>query len=161
MEPLRYLNGYFFRVRKKTFLAADSTGGARGMSFQISPRDADLELTTMNESSTDDNAALLLPVAADPDTCRICLSSSDAGKLFRPCRCKGTMAHVHGEEQQQEYGHPDSTDLNHPSIPVHCLQRWRVEKLHAPPYYRCDQVPPPHVPPPPPTSTHHPTPNKP
>mmetsp|Transcript_58291 Transcript_58291/g.132026 ORF Transcript_58291/g.132026 Transcript_58291/m.132026 type:complete len:177 (+) Transcript_58291:279-809(+) len=54
---------------------------------------------------------------ADAPTCRICLGDADEGKLFSPCRCRGTMKYVH----------------------VHCLQRWRLERETAPSYYRCDQ----------------------
>ena len=42
----------------------------------------------------------------DPDelpSCRICFSGAEAGRLFSPCRCRGTMKHVH----------------------VHCLDAWR------------------------------------
>mmetsp|Transcript_25378 Transcript_25378/g.30077 ORF Transcript_25378/g.30077 Transcript_25378/m.30077 type:complete len:271 (-) Transcript_25378:65-877(-) len=50
-------------------------------------------------------------------TCRICFGDSSEGKLFSPCKCKGTMGYVH----------------------VECLQKWRIEKEKSPSYYRCDQ----------------------
>lgn len=64
--------------------------------------------------------------AATPDEalqdkfCRICHDSEDNGadgRLFRPCRCSGTMAWVH----------------------VECLDKWRRASANSQSFYRCDQ----------------------
>jgi hypothetical protein len=51
------------------------------------------------------------------DTCRICHGDSSEGRLFRPCKCKGTCAHVH----------------------VDCLDRWRTQSTNPRSFYRCEQ----------------------
>ncbi len=55
-------------------------------------------------------------------TCRICLAGEDSDsperdRLFSPCRCRGTMKHVHRS----------------------CLDGWRGHQTGQRAYYRCDQ----------------------
>ena len=64
-----------------------------------------------------------VPAPADPDApqCRICYGQDDDmcgenGRLFRPCRCKGSVQFVH----------------------VECLQRWRRTSANPRSFYRCD-----------------------
>ena len=59
------------------------------------------------------------PAAPPPAECRICFSGADAGRLFSPCLCRGTMRHVH----------------------VACLDRWRVASARRgnASWRRCDQ----------------------
>ena len=54
---------------------------------------------------------------ADQPTCRICYAGAEAGRLFSPCLCSGTMAHVH----------------------VTCLNEWRKQSVNARSVYQCDQ----------------------
>ncbi|PCH33731.1 hypothetical protein WOLCODRAFT_94067 [Wolfiporia cocos MD-104 SS10] len=51
--------------------------------------------------------------------CRICLDGEDPelGRLIRPCRCKGSISHVH----------------------VKCLQRWRNTSASRSAFYSCPQ----------------------
>ena len=63
----------------------------------------------------------------DPPSCRICFAGEEEGRLFSPCRCRGTMKHVH----------------------VKCLDAWRRASQTAPnraqrrevrgSYVACDQ----------------------
>ena len=53
----------------------------------------------------------------DAPTCRICMGDASEGRLFSPCKCKGSMKYVH----------------------VHCLQRWRAEGAHARAFFECGQ----------------------
>lgn len=64
------------------------------------------DTTAQPSTPTEENAPDEAPVRDTPDeppTCRICFSGAEAGRLFSPCRCRGTMKHVH----------------------VHCLDAWR------------------------------------
>ena len=49
-------------------------------------------------------------------TCRICYAGAEAGRLFSPCLCSGTMAHVH----------------------VSCLNEWRKQSGNPRSLYTCD-----------------------
>ena len=63
----------------------------------------------------------------EPPSCRICFAGEEEGRLFSPCRCRGTMKHVH----------------------VKCLDAWRRASQTAPnraqrrevrgSYVACDQ----------------------
>ena len=55
----------------------------------------------------------------DAPQCRICFSGAEAGRLFAPCHCRGTMRHVH----------------------VACLDTWRNASARAnnASYHACDQ----------------------
>eukprot|EP01062_Namystynia_karyoxenos_P005786 TRINITY_DN1199_c4_g1_i1.p2 TRINITY_DN1199_c4_g1~~TRINITY_DN1199_c4_g1_i1.p2 ORF type:complete len:275 (+),score=67.23 TRINITY_DN1199_c4_g1_i1:83-826(+) len=56
---------------------------------------------------------------ADKPCCRICLGDADngaEGRLFRPCRCRGTVSHVH----------------------VNCLDKWRRAAADRKHFYQCD-----------------------
>jgi len=53
----------------------------------------------------------------DAPSCRICLAGAEEGRLFRPCRCRGTMAWVHPQ----------------------CLNEWRAVSANARSFFRCDQ----------------------
>ena len=53
---------------------------------------------------------------ADAPTCRICYAGAEAGRLFTPCLCRGSMAHVH----------------------VACLNEWRKQSLNPRSLYVCD-----------------------
>ena len=57
--------------------------------------------------------------ADDDPRCRICFSGAEAGRLFAPCHCRGTMRHVH----------------------VACLDAWRNASARAnnASYHACDQ----------------------
>ena len=54
---------------------------------------------------------------AEAPSCRICFAGLEAGRLFRPCRCRGTMAHVHPE----------------------CLNEWRARSANTRSFFKCDQ----------------------
>ena len=49
--------------------------------------------------------------------CRICYAGAEAGRLFSPCLCTGTMGHVH----------------------VRCLSEWRTQSANPRSFYTCDQ----------------------
>ena len=53
---------------------------------------------------------------ADAPTCRICYAGAEAGRLFTPCLCRGSMAHVH----------------------VACLNEWRKQSVNPRSLYLCD-----------------------
>ena len=53
---------------------------------------------------------------AGAPTCRICYAGAEAGRLFSPCLCSGTMAHVH----------------------VSCLNEWRKQSVNPRSLYTCD-----------------------
>eukprot|EP00908_Phaeocystis_cordata_P013297 Transcript_24345.p2 GENE.Transcript_24345~~Transcript_24345.p2 ORF type:complete len:240 (-),score=39.95 Transcript_24345:247-894(-) len=53
---------------------------------------------------------------AGAPTCRICYAGAEAGRLFSPCLCSGTMAHVH----------------------VSCLSEWRKQSVNPRSLYTCD-----------------------
>jgi hypothetical protein len=59
--------------------------------------------------------------AASERQCRVCLGGvaeeSELGRLFSPCRCKGTMKYVH----------------------VQCLDQWRQASARRESFIRCDQ----------------------
>ena len=44
--------------------------------------------------SEDTPAAESTGGGADAPTCRICYAGAEAGRLFTPCLCRGSMAHV-------------------------------------------------------------------
>lgn len=54
---------------------------------------------------------------ADRPTCRICYAGSEAGRLFSPCLCSGTMGLVH----------------------VNCLNEWRTQSANPRSFYTCEQ----------------------
>ena len=54
--------------------------------------------------------------SADAATCRICYAGDEAGRLFSPCLCRGSMAHVH----------------------VDCLNEWRKQSVNPRSLYTCD-----------------------
>ena len=54
--------------------------------------------------------------SADAPTCRICYAGDEAGRLFSPCLCRGSMAHVH----------------------VDCLNEWRKQSVNPRSLYTCD-----------------------
>ena len=60
-------------------------------------------------------------MATEERQCRICLGGvadeAELGRLFSPCRCKGTMRYVH----------------------VECLNRWRSAATKKESYFQCDQ----------------------
>ena len=60
-------------------------------------------------SATDDSG--------EPPACRICYAGAEAGRLFSPCLCSGTMAFVH----------------------VHCLNEWRAQSVNPKSIFQCDQ----------------------
>ena len=49
--------------------------------------------------------------------CRVCYAGAEAGRLFSPCRCFGTMLYVH----------------------VHCLNEWRAASVNQRSFFTCDQ----------------------
>ena len=49
-------------------------------------------------------------------SCRVCYAGAEAGRLFSPCHCSGTMAHVH----------------------VKCLNEWRAASVNPRSVYTCD-----------------------
>eukprot|EP00966_Prymnesium_polylepis_P175518 4062099-Prymnesium_polylepis.1 len=49
--------------------------------------------------------------------CRVCFGGPEAGKLFSPCLCRGSMRFVH----------------------VHCLNEWRATSQNPRSFFRCDQ----------------------
>ena len=49
--------------------------------------------------------------------CRVCFCGEEEGRLFAPCRCKGTMRWVH----------------------PHCLNEWRAASVNARSFYTCEQ----------------------
>ena len=53
---------------------------------------------------------------ADAPTCRICYAGAEHGRLFTPCLCRGSMAHVH----------------------VDCLNEWRKQSVNPRSLYTCD-----------------------
>lgn len=53
----------------------------------------------------------------DGATCRVCYAGSEAGRLFTPCRCTGTMRYVH----------------------VECLNSWRSASVNPRSFFSCDQ----------------------
>ena len=57
----------------------------------------------------------------DEKCCRVCFSNNEndilLGRLFRPCRCTGTMKYIH----------------------VGCLNQWRALAPRERSYYQCDQ----------------------
>eukprot|EP00966_Prymnesium_polylepis_P160215 3704075-Prymnesium_polylepis.1 len=55
--------------------------------------------------------------AADGAMCRVCYAGAEAGRLFSPCRCSGTMKFVH----------------------VSCLNEWRAASVNPRSFYTCDQ----------------------
>ena len=55
-----------------------------------------------------------LPAGA---ACRVCFCGEEEGRLFAPCRCKGTMRWVH----------------------PHCLNEWRAASVNARSFYTCEQ----------------------
>ena len=78
-------------------------------------------LTASAPSPRDPSAAAASDADADDDApqCRICFSGAEAGRLFAPCHCRGTMRHVH----------------------VACLDAWRNASARAnnASYHACDQ----------------------
>lgn len=54
--------------------------------------------------------------SASDATCRVCYSGREAGRLFSPCLCSGTMAYVH----------------------VRCLNEWRAASVNPRSFYTCD-----------------------
>jgi len=58
-----------------------------------------------------EDSSMELPV------CRICYSGAEAGRLFSPCHCSGTMAYVH----------------------VKCLNQWRCASSNPRSFFTCDQ----------------------
>lgn len=64
---------------------------------------------TATAAATDDSG--------EPPTCRICYAGAEAGRLFSPCLCSGTMAFVH----------------------VHCLNEWRAQSVNPKSVFQCDQ----------------------
>jgi len=67
-----------------------------------------------NKNETEIESA---PLNTPDFSCRICMGDSSDGKLFRPCRCKGSMQFVH----------------------VECLQKWREQSSNRQAYFRCEQ----------------------
>ena len=64
------------------------------------------------------------PTPEDPDSeklCRICFGGTaeepENGRLFSPCKCKGSMRYVH----------------------IGCLNEWRKQAAKQESFYRCDQ----------------------
>ena len=53
----------------------------------------------------------------DERICRVCFCGEEAGRLFVPCRCRGSMKYVH----------------------PHCLNEWRATSVNARSYTHCDQ----------------------
>ena len=53
----------------------------------------------------------------DEPTCRVCFAGAEAGRLLAPCRCRGSMRHIH----------------------EHCLNEWRVRSANPRSFERCDQ----------------------
>lgn len=49
--------------------------------------------------------------------CRICFAGPEAGRLFRPCRCRGSARYVH----------------------VECLNSWRAASVNRHSFTRCEQ----------------------
>ena len=45
----------------------------------------------------------------DAPTCRICYAGGEAGRLFTPCLCRGSMAHVHARADTCVPGPPYCT----------------------------------------------------
>lgn len=72
----------------------------------------------MAEAMATDDVVPELATATPDCCCRICLEAEDAeaGRLFAPCLCTGTMRLVHER----------------------CLERWRAEASNRRSYYRCD-----------------------
>lgn len=52
-----------------------------------------------------------------PHMCRICFAGEEAGRLFAPCRCRGSIGKVH----------------------VSCLNAWRNMSANQRSYFQCDQ----------------------
>jgi len=48
--------------------------------------------------------------------CRICHGGDEEGRLFSPCRCKGSMKYVH----------------------IQCLNSWRISSANSSSYFQCD-----------------------
>jgi hypothetical protein len=67
----------------------------------------EIRATTNDDDDDDDDERL----------CRICFSGEDGGRLFSPCRCRGSMALVH----------------------VECLNEWRNLSRNPRSFYGCDQ----------------------
>lgn len=53
----------------------------------------------------------------DERICRVCFCGEEAGRLFVPCRCRGSMKYVH----------------------PHCLNEWRTTSVNVRSYHYCDQ----------------------
>ncbi|KAL1503099.1 hypothetical protein AB1Y20_011162 [Prymnesium parvum] len=69
-----------------------------------------------------DASSASAPAAASPEpageaTCRVCYAGAEAGRLFSPCRCSGTMRYVH----------------------VDCLNSWRLASVNPRSFFSCEQ----------------------
>ena len=53
----------------------------------------------------------------DERQCRICFTGEESGRLFSPCRCRGSVRWVH----------------------VHCLNNWRTMSANPRAFYQCNQ----------------------
>lgn len=70
-----------------------------------------------NMATTSDGMAESTSEETGEATCRVCYGGAEAGRLFSPCRCSGTMRYVH----------------------VHCLNAWRVASVNPRSFFSCDQ----------------------
>jgi hypothetical protein len=94
------------QTRESSFLFLAANGDLMDTNGDLMDTDGDLDKTAEEEKITE-----------EVDTCRICHGDSTDGRLFKPCRCKGTCAFVH----------------------VNCLDRWRTQSTNPRSFYRCEQ----------------------
>ena len=77
--------------------AAATTREDAGVAHADASRDDDAPDAYAREPERPAERGHAEPDAPDdePPTCRICFAGEEEGRLFSPCRCRGTMKHVH------------------------------------------------------------------
>ncbi|SCV68644.1 BQ2448_765 [Microbotryum intermedium] len=116
-----YLTGRRSPIKNSGLTAVDPTASTPTPTPTLTPTriSTSNELKPTAETPPDPPSRPTAPVAEEEKVCRICFDGEDPdlGRLFSPCKCRGTSRHVH----------------------VSCLAVWRARSARASSFYQCDQ----------------------